>query len=120
MSIYYYCQKCSGTFDPAHTQCPNCDAPDDRDAEIASLRASVERLEEVVRLRTALELAAESRAESAEATIARLAAVVRAAEEYVDSFQEEDALEAGRCYAVIVAALSSLTAEDRRRVGIEG
>lgn len=102
--------------------------------EIASLRASVERLtkerDEFKRIgqeferdgRTTFEQSCVNlkRAESAEATIARLAAVVRAAEEYVDSFQEEDALEAGRCYAVIVAALSSLTAEDRRRVGIEG
>lgn len=88
--------------------------------DIASLRASVERLEEVVRLRTALELAAEARAESAEATIARLGAVAKAAEQaYEDEFGGYDAL-ASYSQECLREALASLTAEDRRRAGIEG
>ena len=110
------------------------------ESEIASLRASVERLtaEKDKELERSASMASirsiycgnplhglsdewKSRAESAEATIARLAKVVRAAQRL---FRSSDAIQLGpndaHAMADIGSGLSSLTAEDRRRVGIEG
>lgn len=40
MAEYFRCNKCNGTFDPAHTYCPNCDvvAVKELEAENARLR----------------------------------------------------------------------------------
>lgn len=70
----------------------------------------------------AREMRERARADDAEATIARLGMVVRAAEEYRDRGWKHS----GRFESFVAvraaydAALSSLTPEDRRRAGIEG
>lgn len=95
--------------------------------DIASLRASVERLREQREKW-------QSRAESAEATIARLAKVVRAALAYYATMQVGAGHSTGcplierneTCTcgdaedAALDASFRALTAEDRRRAGIEG
>ena len=44
---YFYCSKCSGTFDPAFTYCPVCEDVsliEQLQAKVAELEAEVERL----------------------------------------------------------------------------
>lgn len=43
MAEYFRCNKCNGTFDPAHTYCPNCDGAvvKQLEAENAALKAEL-------------------------------------------------------------------------------
>ena len=43
MAIYFCCNKCSGTFDPAFTYCPVCDG--ETQDELTTLRTRVAELE---------------------------------------------------------------------------